>query len=60
MDWQAAAAGALVIAASAFLVRRWVRRRREAAACDRCAAALHLRMAKRPVSSPSGVSTRKK
>jgi hypothetical protein len=60
MGWQGAAAAALVLAAAAYLVRRVLRKRRAAAACDRCAAVAHLRMAKRPDVTPSGVSTRKK
>ncbi len=57
---QNVAAGALVLAAAAFLVLRWRKKRREGAVCDRCAAAAHLRMANRPVRSPSGAVTRKK
>jgi hypothetical protein len=60
MSWQTIAAAVLVLAAAAFLVRRALRKRREAAACDRCAAAVHLRMAKRPDLTPPGSSTRKK
>ena len=60
MSWQQIAATALVLAAAAFLVRRGLRKRRDGAACDRCAAAAHLRMAKRPDLTPSDVSTRKK
>lgn len=54
------AAAALVLASAAFLVLRWRRKRRDGAVCDRCAAAAHLRMANRPVRSPSGLETRKK
>jgi hypothetical protein len=60
MLWQNATAGALVLASAAFLVLRWRKKRREGAVCDRCAATAHLRMAKRPVLTPSGPMTRKK
>lgn len=60
MLWQNVTAGALVLASAAFLVLRWWRKRRQGAVCDRCAAAAHLRIAKRPELSPSGPMTRKK
>ncbi|HEY7729259.1 MAG TPA: hypothetical protein VID50_12505 [Candidatus Eisenbacteria bacterium] len=54
------AAGALVLAAGAYLIRRAARKRREGLACDRCAAVAHLRTANRPDVSPSSATIRKK
>lgn len=45
------------VAAGAWLVGRWIVRRRSRAGCDRCAAA-YLRTTKRPAETPSKVSTR--
>lgn len=54
------AAGALVAAAGAYLIRRSIRQRREGAVCDRCAAAAHVRMASRPgAARPDGEEPKK-
>jgi hypothetical protein len=52
------AAVALVLLSGAYLIRRAVRKRREGAVCDRCAAAAHVRMAKRPA-TPAAADPRK-
>jgi hypothetical protein len=48
MIWQWIGAVALVILAGAYLIRKSIRQRREGVVCDRCAAAAHVRAAKRP------------
>lgn len=54
MLWQWIAAVALVLAAGAYLIRKSIRQRREGVVCDRCAAAAHVRTAKRPESPAPG------
>ncbi len=55
--WQDALATLAALVAGAWLLRRWLLKRRAKAGCDRCAAA-YLRTTKRPEKSPSEVSTR--
>ena len=56
--WQTLIVALIALAAGTWLVRRHIRKRRDGVACDRCAAAVHLRMAKRPSEDPSDASMR--
>lgn len=56
--WQTFIVALVALAAGAWLLRRRIRKRRAGAVCDRCAATVHLRMAKRPSEDPSKASTR--
>ena len=55
--WQNVVVAFAVLGAAAWLLRRWIRKRRAGAACERCAAA-YLRTTKRPAETPSKASTR--
>jgi len=56
--WQTLIVALIALAAAAWLVRRNIRKRRVGAVCDRCAATVHLRTAKRPSEDPSEASMR--
>lgn len=46
--WQDLIAALATLLAGAWLLRRWIRKRRTRSGCDTCAAATHARMARRP------------
>lgn len=55
--WQDVLVALAALGAAAWLLRRRLRKRREGAVCDRCAAA-YLKTTKRPPDTASKVSTR--